>query len=103
MPNSIQPNVISPTYAGPANGQRYDAWREEVSRGFCRLDAKPSDGERIDCRIEIAPVSSLALASASGTSAAFARTRELLTDNCDALVLVTATSGRVFASQKGRP
>jgi len=101
--NPSPPNAISTIYAGPARGQRYDSWCEEISQGFCRLDAKASDGDRIDCKIQIARVSSLAMASASGTSSVFSRTRELLSDNCDALVLIAATAGRVLVGQKGQP
>jgi AraC-like DNA-binding protein len=103
MLNESQPYAISTNYAGPARGQRYDAWREEIGHSFCKLDARASDGDRIDCRIEIAPVSSLAMASASGTSAVFSRTRELLSDNCDALVLIAATAGHILVGQQGQP
>lgn len=89
-------------YAGAPDGQGYDAWREEVCRGFCRLDAEPSTADRIDCRVEIAQVSSLSMARAAGTSGRFLRTRNLLSDSCDDLVLINATSGDVHAMQQGR-
>jgi AraC-like DNA-binding protein len=94
------PNVILPMYAGVPRGRRYEAWREEVCRGFCKLDVEPSEGERINCRTEIAMLSSLALANPRGTSARFSRTREILSDGLDALVLITATFGRVRVTQK---
>jgi AraC-like DNA-binding protein len=103
MLNASPPQAISTIYAGPARCQRYDDWCEEISQGFCRLDARASDGDRIDCRIEIAPVSSLAMARVNGTSAVFSRTRELLPDNCDALVLIGATAGRVLVGHKDKP
>jgi len=89
-------------YAGAPDGQGYDSWREEVCRSFCRIDAEPSAADHIDCRVEIAQVSSLSMARAAGTSGRFLRTRNLLSDSCDDLVLINATSGDVFAMQEGR-
>ena len=91
------------TYDGAPRGLRYDAWREEVCRGFCRIDVQPSDGERINCKVEIDQLSSLSLASARGISGHFSRTRELLRDGNDSLVLITATTGRVLVTQNQRP
>ena len=96
-----QPNTISTMYAGPPSGRRFDAWRDEVSRGFCRLDVQPSEGAHIICRTQIVSLSSVALASPTGTSAQFVRTPNLLSDGNDDFVLVTAASGRVLVTQNG--
>ena len=58
-------------------------WREGINRSFCRLDAEPSESDRIDCRVDFTFMHSLTLATPTGLSARFARTRELLTDGCD--------------------
>jgi hypothetical protein len=69
MSNAEQPNVIRSVYTGAPRGQSYDAWREDVCQNYCRLDVEPSDGERINCGVEIATLSSVAVATATGTSA----------------------------------
>jgi hypothetical protein len=73
-----------------------------VQRDF-NLYVEPVEGGEIDCRIDVASLASLALANPSGTSAQFSRTRELLSDGCDALVLIAAKAGRVLVTQKGHP
>jgi hypothetical protein len=78
MSNAGQPKVIRTVYTGAPKGQSYDAWREDVCQNYCRLAVGPSDGEGINCRVEIATLSSVAVGTASGTSAQFARTRELM-------------------------
>lgn len=103
MSNAGQPKVIRTVYTGAPKGQTYDAWREDVCQNYCRLVVEPSDGEAINCGVEIATFSSVAVGTASGTSAQFSRTRDLLSDACDALALVTASSGDVLVTQNGRP
>src|SRR4051812_21842882 len=93
-------NRFAISYQGPANGQQYEKWREEICRSFCRLDAEPSENNRIDCRNDFALVHSIALATPTGLSARFARTRELLTDGCDDFVLISAHRGRVRVTQQ---
>ena len=97
------PSISSLRYEGAPRGQGYDAWREDVRRSICNLDVEPAEGGQINCRIDVAPLASLALANPSGASAQFSRTRELLSDGCDALVLIAAKAGRVLVTQKGRP
>jgi AraC-like DNA-binding protein len=86
-------------YQGPANGQRYEMWREGICRSFCRLDAEPAGDDCIDCRVDFALMHSLTLATPTGSSARFARTRELLTDGCDDFVLISASQGPVHVTQ----
>jgi AraC-like DNA-binding protein len=78
------------SYAGAPRGQGYEAWREEFCRRFCQLDAEPGVTERIECTVEVTRVGSLSFGAAHGTSCSFLRTRSLLSDGCDDLVLVTA-------------
>src|SRR5271166_6909146 len=61
------PSAIVAEYAGAPAGRGYDVWREDVCRNFCRIDAEPSAGGQIFCKVEIVKVSSLALATAGGT------------------------------------
>jgi AraC-like DNA-binding protein len=89
------------TYAGPRRGRDYEAWREEFCRLFCRLDAAPTAQERIECTVEVTRVGSLSFGAAHGTSGSFLRTRSLLSDGCDDLVLVTASAGDVLTVQRG--
>ena len=95
-------NIIVNTYAGPASGAPYEMWREELCRAFCGLDVQPSDGGNIDCHMRINLIGGLALAVPSGSSAQFSRTREVMTDGCDDLVLVTSQWGRTPLMQDGR-
>jgi len=94
------PIVIA--YRGFAAGQGYEMWREQICRGFVRLDVEPSKGSRIDCRIQIAALSDLALGTATGMSGQFARTPDLLSDGCDDFVLVCATGGPLHLTQSGK-
>jgi AraC-like DNA-binding protein len=85
---------------GAPTGQPYDVWREEVCRSFCRIDAEPSIGSEILCRIEIAQISSIGLATTGGTSGRFVRNRDLLLDNCDDFILFGATAGKVLVTRE---
>ncbi|HTI79241.1 MAG TPA: AraC family transcriptional regulator [Acetobacteraceae bacterium] len=90
------------SYAGAPNGQAYEAWREEFCRRFCQLDAEPGVAGRIECTVEVTRVGALSFGAAHGTSGSFLRTRGLLSDGCDDLVLVTAMAGDVLTVQRGR-
>ena len=89
-------------YSGLARGSRYEAWREEFCRHFCRLDAAPTAEERIECTMEISQIGSLSFGETHGSSGSFRRTRSLLSDGCDDIVLLTAVEGEVLAVQRGR-
>jgi AraC-like DNA-binding protein len=78
------------------------AWREGICRGFCRLDVGPAEDDYIDCQNEFVLLDSIAIATPQGRSARFARTRELLVDGCDDLVLISATRGKVSVTQGRR-
>ena len=69
---------------------------------FCRLDVGPAEQDYIDCHNEFAQVNSIAVATPKGGSARFARTRDLLNDGCDDLVLISATRGTVRVTQKNK-
>jgi AraC-like DNA-binding protein len=99
---AVPSHTIVAGYAGAPAGRRYDAWREDVCRNFCRIDAEPSAGSQISCTVEIVQVSSLALATTGGTSGRFVRTRDLLSDSCDDFTLFGATSGTVLVERGGR-
>ena len=86
-------------HQGRAKGAAYEAWREGICRGFCRLDVGPAEQDYIDCRNEFVLLHSVAIATPRGSSARFARTRDLLDDGCDDLVLISATRGKVRVIQ----
>ncbi len=90
------------TYAGPPEGPAYEAWREEFCRRFCHLDAETASADRIACAVEISQVGSLSFGTAHGSSGSFIRTRSLLADGQDDLVLLTAITGDALAVQRGR-
>lgn len=94
--------TIFNVYQGPPKGAEYQAWREVTCRAFCGVDIQPSEGGAIDCRLRIDPIGALVLAAPSGLSAQFSRTREILGDGCDDLVLVEAQWGRVPLLQGGK-
>lgn len=89
-------------HQGPARGPGYEVWREGICRSFCRLDVAPTDEDFIDCRTEIATLHAVTMASPKGTSARFARTRDLLNDGCDDFVLISVSRGAVRVTQQGR-
>ena len=98
----LRPSNLVAEYTGAPAGRDYDFWREDVCRNFCRIDAEPSAGSQIFCKIEIAQVGSLALAKAGGKSGKFLRSRHLLSDSCDDFVLFAATSGDVLVVRERR-
>jgi AraC-like DNA-binding protein len=100
--NGSQVSVPAFSYAGAPKGHDYEAWREQFCRRFCQLDAEPGVAERIECTVEVTRVASLSFGAAQGTSCSFLRTRTLLTDGCDDLVLVAAVEGDVLTLQRGR-
>jgi AraC-like DNA-binding protein len=95
-------SVPSFAYAGPPRGAGYEAWREEFCRRFCQLDAETATAERIECTVEISQVGSLSFGTAHGSSGSFLRTRSLLSDGHDDLVLLTAIDGDALAVHRGR-
>jgi AraC-like DNA-binding protein len=99
---ALRPSNLVAEYTGVPAGRDYAFWREDVCRNFCRVDAEPSAGSQIFCKIEITQVGSLALARAGGKSGRFLRTRHLLSDSRDDFVLFGATSGSVLVVREGR-
>jgi len=99
MGQSTPLNRFSIFHRGLAKGQAYEAWREGICRGFCRLDVGPAEADYIDCHNEFVLLHSVAIAMPKGSSARFARTRDLLDDGCDDIVLISATSGNVHITQ----
>jgi hypothetical protein len=96
MGDTQLPSRFSIAYRGAAKGSSYEEWREGICRGFCRLDAGPAaEDDYVDCRNKFAVLHSIALATPSGSSARFARTRDLQSDGCDDFVLISAWRGSV--------
>jgi AraC-like DNA-binding protein len=102
MPETQLPNRFSIFHQGLARGPAYESWREGICRGFCRLDVGPAEDGYIDCHNEFVLLHSVAIATPRGSSARFARTRDLLDDGCDDLVLISATRGKVRVTQKSK-
>ncbi len=99
MQTTQLPSRFSISHHGRAKGPAYEAWRENICRGFCRLDVGPADDDTIDCHNEFVLLNTVAIAMPKGKSARFARTRDLLKDGCDDLVLISATRGSVRVTQ----
>jgi AraC-like DNA-binding protein len=93
------PGRFSIFHQGLAKGPAYEAWREGICRGFCRLDVGPAEDDYIDCHNEFVLLHSVAIATPMGRSARFARTRDLLADGCDDFVLISATRGNIRVTQ----
>jgi AraC-like DNA-binding protein len=102
MPETQVPSRFSIFHRGPSKGPDFEAWREGICRGFCRLDVGPAEQDYIDCHNEFAQVHSIAIATPKGGSARFARTRDLLNDGCDDMVLISATRGTVRVTQRNQ-
>jgi AraC-like DNA-binding protein len=97
-----QPKRLIAVYAGEPTGQRYETFREELCRGFCRMDVEPTDHDRIDCRTVYTTISSVTLARPTGLSGRFMRTREVLSDGHDDLLLFSAVRGPIQVTQGKR-
>jgi|SRR5579862_1258317 len=102
MNQVLQLNRFSIQYRGVAKGRDCEAWREGICRGFCRLDVGPAGDAYIDCGNDFASELSLALATPRGSSARFARTRDLMQDGCDDFVLISASHGRIRVTQRNQ-
>jgi AraC-like DNA-binding protein len=99
MRETQPPSRFSIFHQGVAKGSAYEAWREGICRGFCRLDVGPAEDGYIDCHNQFVLLDAIAMATPTGSSARFGRTRDLLDDGCDDLVLISATRGKVRVSQ----
>ena len=99
MGDTAQPKRLVAAYAGAPAGQQYEMWREELCRGFCRMDVEPSQHDRIDCRTVYTTISSVTLARPTGVSGRFMRTRAVLSDGHDDLLLFSAVRGPVQVTQ----
>jgi len=102
MTPAPSPNINVNAYEGPPTGARYEKWREEVCRNFCRVDIEPSQDGQIDCRFQIALISTVSLFASSGTSAKYLRTRQVLADGCNDFALVSSTAGPLRGVHAGR-
>lgn len=99
----ITPSVPVFHYSGVPSGRGFEAWREGLCRDFCRIDVDPGGADDVHWRVELPRVSSLSLARVRGTAGSFRRTRDLLSDANDDLVLTTAAAGEVVVLQQDRP
>lgn len=95
-------NRFTISHRGPAKGAAYEQWREGIGRGFCQLDVGPTLDDYIDCHNEFTQLSTVAMAKPKGRSARFGRTRDLLNDSCDDLVLILASRGTVRVTQQAQ-
>jgi AraC-like DNA-binding protein len=103
MSDTTQPKFFVAAYKGAPSGQHYEMWREELCRGFCRMDIVPSERDHIDCRTVYTSVASVTLARPTGLSGRFMRTQEVLSDGHDDLLLFSAVRGPVHIEQGGHP
>jgi AraC-like DNA-binding protein len=102
MSGPNQPNFFVAAYTGAPAGRQYENWREELCRGFCRMDIVPSEHDHIDCRTAYTSISSIAFARPTGLSGRFMRTREILSDGHDDLLLFSAVRGPAQIEQRGQ-
>lgn len=103
MSNPSQSKLLVAAYKGTPAGPRYEMWREELCRGFCRMDIEPSEHDHIDCQTLYTSVSSVMLARPTGLSGRFMRTQQVLSDGHDDLLLFSAVRGSVHIEQGPRP
>lgn len=94
------PGIFVHQYAGRPQGPAFEQWRERAF-GSCGLDIAPSQGDSIDCRLQVSVVDNIALAIPEGASAQYSRTQSLLADGSDDLVLISAHAGLVRVGQNG--
>ena len=94
------PAIFIHHYAGLPSGPAFEGWRDRVC-GPCGLDVGPSQGDRIDCKLQVSLIGNIALAIPEGASARYLRTQGSLSDGCDDLVLISAHAGLVRVRQNG--
>ncbi|WP_027532758.1 AraC family transcriptional regulator [Bradyrhizobium sp. WSM3983] len=94
------PGVFIHQYAGLPQGPAFEHWRDRAL-GSCGLEIGPSQGDSIDCRLQVSVVDNIALAIPEGASAQYSRTQSGLADGSDDLVLIAAHAGLVSVRQNG--
>jgi AraC-like DNA-binding protein len=101
MLDTVRPQAIFVHhYAGLPSGPAFEHWRDRVCSP-CGLDIAPSQGDSIDCKLQVSLVGNIALAIPEGASARYLRTQGSLGDGCDDLVLISAHAGLVRVGQNG--
>src|SRR5262249_3560738 len=81
--------------------ERLTAWRETFGRAFAKLDITPLPDVPFHSRMDIRVMPDLAIVTGSGAMRTTGRTRELIADGNESLVLHVATCAGL-ASQLGR-
>jgi len=81
---------------------RLAIWREEIARGVGRLDVEPLGDGPFRSDASTRRFGTFTLTKASATGIRTARTRELLADGNDDILLMLAYDGRTLATQFGR-
>jgi len=94
------PGVFIHQYSGLPQGPAFEHWRDRAL-GACGLEIGPSNGESIDCRLQVSVVDNITLAIPEGASARYSRTQSGLADGSDDLVLIAAHAGLVNVRQNG--
>jgi len=103
MDDSAPPPRLSYAFAGAPSGPAYERWREELCRNFLRVDIAPARPDRVDCRLDMVLMPGAAFCTTSGGALTFSRTRELLSDGSDDLMLVSADTGPLRGGHAGGP
>lgn len=82
------PVTFSTAYKGNPKGSRYEHWRDEICRGFCRVDIDPGHDGTIEMHSRFANLHPVAIGIAKGRSAIVGRHAETVTDGIGDFALV---------------
>jgi AraC-like DNA-binding protein len=85
---SLPPNALVLRYEGPTRGPQYEAWREEICRGFAKADFDTSKSERVEFEARTSQFSNLsAISFRTGQEST---NRNIVSFDCDDFILATA-------------
>lgn len=94
------PGIFMHQYTGLPHGPAFEQWRDKAF-GACGFDIGPSQGDSIDCRLQVSVVDNIALGIPEGASAQYSRTQSHLADGSDDFVLISAQAGLVRVARNG--
>ena len=102
MTNSGGAATVRFSTADLPEGNRVTGWRQHYGHSVLRVEIEPVDAASFEAAVTSRSLPGLQLASGTLTAARITRTRELIKDGNDDLLLVVNQTGRAIASARDR-
>jgi AraC-like DNA-binding protein len=88
--------VLRVGFAGNTKGAAYEHWREELARGFVRVDVEPLTDSPVHIQSAIHLFPGAVVGQGGGTASRYMRTRELIETGIDDLILTVPIAPMEF-------